>query len=69
MLERAYTVAEVSQRLGFLAHNLYKWVKGVQLDKSAEQASELVETKSEILRLYTRMHLIEDERAILKKTA
>lgn len=45
VLERAYTVAEVSQRLGVSAHSLYKWVKAVKPDKSEEQAAELVEAK------------------------
>jgi transposase len=36
VLERGYTVAEVSQRLGVSAHSLYKWVKAVKPDKSDE---------------------------------
>ncbi|PAV24974.1 hypothetical protein CF392_13360 [Tamilnaduibacter salinus] len=67
--ERGYTVAEVSQRLGVSAHSLYKWVKAVKPDKSDEQAAELVEAKSEILRLRAQMHRIEEERDILKKAA
>jgi transposase len=51
VLERGYTVAEVSKRLGVSAHSLYKWVKAVKPDKSDEQAADLVEAKSEILRL------------------
>lgn len=69
MLERGYTVAEVSQRLGVSAHSLYKWVKAVKPDKSDEQAAELVEAKSEILRLRAQMRRIEEERDILKKAA
>ena len=56
VLERGYTVAEVSQRLGVSAHSLYKWVKAVKPGKSDEQAAELVEAKSEILRLRAQMH-------------
>ena len=67
MLERGYTVAEVSQRLGVPAHSLYKWVKAVKPDKSDEQAAELVEAKSEILRLWAQMRRIEEERDILKR--
>lgn len=67
--ERGYTVAEVSQRLGVSAHSLYKWVKAVKPDKSDEQAAELVEAKSEILRLRAQMRRIEEERDILKKAA
>ena len=69
VLERGYTVAEVSQRLGVSAHSLYKWVKAVKPDKSDEQAAELVEAKSEILRLRAQIRLIEEERDILKKAA
>ena len=69
VLERCYTVAEVSQRLGVSAHSLYKWVKAVKPDKSDEQAAELVEAKSEILRLRAQMRRIEEERDILKKAA
>lgn len=69
MLERGYTVAEVSQRLGVSAHSLYKWVKAVKPDKSDEQAAELVEAKSEILRLRAQMRRVEEERDILKKAA
>lgn len=49
VLERGYTVAEVSQRLGVSAHSLYKWVKAVKPDKSDELAAELVAAKSKIL--------------------
>jgi len=69
VLERGYTVAEVSQRLGVSSHSLYKWAKAVKPDKSDEQAAELVEAKSEILRLRAQMRRIEEERDILKKAA
>lgn len=69
VLERGYTVAEVSQRLGVSAHSLYKWVKAVKPEKSDEQAAELVEAKSEILRLRAQMRRVEEERDILKKAA
>ena len=68
-LEQGYTVAEVSQRLGVSAHSLYKWVKAVKPDKSEEQAAELVEAKSEILRLRAQMRRIVEERDILIKAA
>ena len=69
VLKRGYTFAEVSQRLGVSAHSLYKWVKLVKPDKSDEQAAELVEAKSEILRLRAQLRRIEEERDILKKAA
>lgn len=36
---------------GLLAHSLYKWGKAVSPDKSEQQSKELLEAKSEILRL------------------
>lgn len=62
--ERAYSVAEISARLGVSAHNLYKWVKATTPDKSEKQASELVEAKSGILRLRAQMRRLEEERDI-----
>ena len=69
IVERGYSVAEVSARLGVSAHSLYKWVKAVKPDQSQKQASELLEAKSEILRLRAQLHRTEEERDILKKAA
>ena len=69
IVDRGYTVAEVSQRLGVSAHSLYKWVKAVKPEKTQEQAAELVEAKSEILRLRAQLRRTEEERDILKKAA
>jgi transposase len=51
ILQRGYSVAEVSQRLGVSVHSLHKWVKAVKPDKSVESAAELKEAKREILKL------------------
>ena len=69
IVERKYSVAEVSARLGVSAHSLYKWVKAVTPDKAEKQAGELVEAKSEILRLRGQLRRTEEERDILKKAA
>lgn len=69
VLERGYTVAEVSQRLGVSTHSLYKWVKAVKPDKTDQQAADLVEAKSVILRLRAQLRRVEEERDILKKAA
>jgi transposase len=69
IVERGYSVAEVSARLGVSAHSLYKWVKAVSPDKTEKQASELLEAKSEILRLRAQLRRTEEERDILKKAA
>jgi transposase len=69
IVERGYSVAEVSARVGVSAHSLYKWVKAVTPDKSEKQATELVEAKSEILRLRAQLRRTEEERDILEKAA
>lgn len=69
IVERGYSVAEVSQRLGVSSHSLYKWVKAVKPDKTEQHAAELVETKSEVLRLRAQLRRTEEERDILKKAA
>jgi transposase len=66
---RGYSVAEVSARIGVSTHSLYKWVKAVTPDKSEKQAAELVEAKSEILRLRAQLRRLEEEHEILKKAA
>ena len=67
--ERGYSVAEVAARVGVSAHSLYKWVKAITPDKSEKQAADLVEARSEILRLRAQMRRLEEERDILKKAA
>jgi transposase len=69
VIDRKYSVAEVSARLGVSAHSLYKWVKAVAPDKTEKQASELLEAKSELLRLRAQLRRVEEERDILKKAA
>lgn len=69
VVERGYSVAESAARLGVSTHSLYKWVSAVTPDKSEKQASELLEAKSEILRLRAQMRRLEEERDILKKAA
>lgn len=69
VVERGYSVAEVGARLGVSTHSLYKWVKAVTPDKDEKQAAELIEAKSEILRLRSQMRRLEEERDLLKKAA
>ncbi|MFT5138600.1 MAG: transposase-like protein [Lysobacterales bacterium] len=42
IVDRGYSVTEVSERLGVSAHSLYKWVKAVKPDKTEEQAAALI---------------------------
>ena len=65
--ELGYSVAEVSARLGVSSHSLYKWVKAISSDNSERQAAELIEARSEILRLKAQLRRTEEERDILKK--
>jgi transposase len=69
IVERGYSVADVSARLGVSAHSLYKWVKAIKPDKTDQHAAELIAAKSEILRLRAQLHRTEEERDILKKAA
>ena len=69
IVERGYSVADVSERLGVSAHSLYKWVKAVKPDRSEEQAAALIEARSEVLKLRAQLKRTEDERDILKKAA
>ncbi len=68
-LDRGYAVTEVCQRLGVSSHSLYKWVKAVTPDKTEQRAAELLEAKSEILKLRAQARRTEEERDILKKAA
>jgi transposase len=69
IVERGHSVSEVSARIGVSAHSLYQWVKAVAPDKTEKQASELLEAKSEILKLRAQLRRTEEERDILKKAA
>lgn len=69
VIERSYSVAEVSERLGVSAHSLYKWVKASKPDDSEQRASELLQAKSEVLKLRAQLRRTEEERDILKKAA
>lgn len=69
MLERGYSVVEVSERLGVSAHSLYKWVKAVKPDDLEKRSSELIDAKSEALKLRAQLWRTEEERDILKKGA
>ena len=69
IIDRGYSVAEVSHRLGVSSHSLYKWVKAVKPDKTEQNTADLIEAKSEILKLRSQLRRMEEERDILKKAA
>lgn len=49
--EHGYSVAEISDRLGVSAHSIYKWLRSIKPDNSEQHARDLLEAKSEILKL------------------
>ncbi len=66
--ERGYSVAEVSDRLGVSAGYL-QWLRAIKPDNSEQHARDLLEAKSEILKLRAQLKRTEEERDILKKAA
>ncbi|EMD1678210.1 transposase [Klebsiella variicola] len=54
--ERGYSVAEVSD----LAHSLYKWLRAIKPDNSEQHARDLLEAKSEILKLRAQLKRTEE---------
>lgn len=69
VVERGYGVPDVAAREGVSAHSLYKWVKAASPDRSEQQSKELLEAKSEVLRLRSQLRRTEEERDLLKKAA
>jgi len=69
IVERQYSVKEVSNRLGVSAHSLYKWVKAVKPDHGEQRDEELLDAKREVLKLKAELRRVEEERDILKKAA
>ncbi|MGQ8773765.1 IS3 family transposase [Serratia sp. NA_112.1] len=65
--ERGYSVAEISDRLGVSTHSLYKWLRAIKPYNSEQHARDLLEAKSEILKLRAQLKRTEEERDILKK--
>lgn len=67
--ERGYSIAEVSERLCVSAQSFYKWLRAVKPDNNGQQAQDLLDTRTEILRLKAQLKRTEEERDILKKAA
>jgi transposase len=67
--DRGYSVSEVAERLGVSTHSLYKWVRVIKPDKSEQHSKELLEAKSQILKLRSQLRRTQEERDILKKAA
>lgn len=69
VVDRGYGVPDVAARLRVSAHSLYKWVKAVSPDKSEQQSKDLLEAKSEILRLRSQLRRVEEERDLSREAA
>lgn len=65
--EHGCSVAEVSDRLGGSAHSLYKCLRAIKPDNSEQHDRDLLEAKSELLKLRAQLKRTEEERDILKK--
>ena len=69
LARRGNAVSGVSARLGVSARSLYKQVNAVASEISEQQTKELLEAKSEILRLRSQLWRTEEERDLLKSAA
>ena len=69
VVDRGYSIAEVAEvadLLGVSSHSLHKWVKAVKPAQADQHAADLIEAKSEILKLRAQLRRTEEERDILK---
>ena len=66
VLDRGYSVREVSQRLGISTKSLYYWMK--QAKKSPTERAQQ-ELEAENARLRSELRRVEEERDILRKAA
>ena len=69
VVERGYSVTDVSKRLGVSAQSLYKWVKATRPSNEDKDKVELAEVRRENLRLRAELSRATEERDILKKAA
>ena len=69
IIDRGYSVQEVSRRLGVSTHSLYKWLKASGRWGDQVQTDEMEAMRQENLRLKAELKRAEEERDILKKAA
>jgi transposase len=69
IIDRKYSVSEVSKRLGVSAHSLYQWVRQAKPLPENGPEQELLEARREVLKLKAELRRAEEERDILKKAA
>ena len=69
IIDRGYSVQEVSQRLGVSTHSLYKWLKASGRWGDKAQGEETDAIRQENMRLKAELKRAEEERDVLKKAA
>lgn len=70
ILERGYSVKDVSERIGVSTHSLYKWIKADKRNPESFKATRKnQELEAENARLKVELRRVQEERDILKKAA
>lgn len=69
VVERGYSVADVSERLGVSKHSLYAWLRAAGTSRAQRKADDIEALRQENARLKGELARSEEERAILKKAA
>jgi len=69
ILERGYSVNEVSERLGVSTKSLYAWASAERRQKNGHDGDALAAIRRENSRLKAELRRAEEERDILKKAA
>ena len=69
VVERGYSVREVSERLGVSVKSLYTWIKASRGQHLSRDAVQVDEMRRENARLKAELRRVEEERDILKKAA
>jgi len=69
VIDRGYSVKEVSDRLGVSTFSLYKWLRASGRRDERVQTDEMETMRQENLRLKAELKRAEEERDILKKAA
>ena len=70
IVDRGYSVKEVSERIGVSTHSLYKWLKeDPRNPKSSSSEKKNHELETEVARLKSELRRVQEERDILRKAA
>ncbi len=69
VVDRGYSVQEVSQRLGVSTHSMYKWLRASGRWGDTAKSDEAETIRQENVRLRAELKRAEEERDILKKAA